>query len=497
MHVCPLFVFDPSPFATVDEVDASMHGFLSLAAAIDERQVPAAIHISARLMKALVENHIEPELPSVEWVRTGWAGPDLASLPDRLVGIALGSEAEAMRHLGLEPGSLWLRGSWDRRIPHVVSGAGIDCLLVHADVLGDGQPGVVAFLDSILPVIPVLGHMPDPSTGDGLALFLASGTDHRSVLEEVSKTSHGRILTPGAYLKGHQPRGRFSPPAESAIEDRESGRLRRKMIRLATRLPDKLPARAAEALLDGCHAPSHVRGADITLLRGAHEALVRARAAIDADRHRGDDWTRVSRVDWDADGDAELQIELASMSVVIDPERGGEILVFDDKARTWVVNLLDAHTGGAICRFETRDGEQIESALTVQTIEETKGAVSASMNGRIGDGVLTCRVAISAGKLVTGFDVERVPPGRIGLEMAVALGESKTRVDGSEWAPVAGDVQLTGHRFRFAGTSHQILITSITPAECFVTASPGGITVWINWVVEGSASHEVSVDLNA
>ena len=79
--------------------------------------------------------------------------------------------------------------------------------------------------------------------------------------------------------------------------------------------------------------------------------------------------------------------------------------------------------------------------------------------------------------------------------MALGIGEARTRVDGSEWSDVLEPAALAGHRFRLAGPKHQVLVTSLTPADCFVRPSPGGVVAFLNWAVEGAASHEVAVDL--
>ena len=496
MHACPLFVIDPSPFASVEETDAAVRVFETVAETLRKTKTPAAIHLSGSLLTALAARKIEPDLPAVEWIRTGWATPDLTSIPDRLALLALSYEAEAMRRITVEPGALWVRGWWDRRIPHLVAGAGVDSLLLHADLLGDREPGVVAFLDRVLPVIPVMGHMPElDGDGDGLVLFTVPGTDPETELREAIEHCSGRILTPRAFLADHQPTGRYAPTSEAPSEDRESARLRRKMVRLATRVPDKLTPAATEQLLAGCHGPAHARGADEQLRHGAHDALVRARAMIDADRRRGDDWTRVSRVDWDADGVEELQVELATLSMVIDPIQSGELLALDDKPLGWAVNVLDTESGGSLCRFARLDGSQIGVALTVDTVEESKGTVTVEMAGPIGSGTVKCRLVVTGHRLDIAYESEAVPQGRIGLELALGIGEARTRVDGSEWSDVLEPAALAGHRFRLAGPKHQVLITSLTPADCFVRPSPGGVVAFLNWAVEGAASHEVAVDL--
>ncbi len=495
MHACPLFVIDPSPFAPTEEIDQAVRDFEEVALALRELDAPAAIHLSGPLLAALAARKIEPGLGDVEWVRTGWAAPDLTSIPDRLALLALSHEAEAMRRIGVEPGSLWVRGWWDRRIPHLVAGAGVDSLILHADLLGEREPGVVAFLDRVLPVIPLMGHLPD-ARSDGLVLFTVSASDPARNLEAAMEACRGRILTPRSYLTDHNPTGRYHPTTEVPSEDRESARLRRKMIRLATRIPDKLTPSATEDLLAGCHGPAHARGASADLRRGAHEALVRARRTIDADRRRGDDWTRVSRVDWDADGVEELQVELATLSIVVDPTESGEILSLDDKALGWAVNVLDTESGGALFRFTDMEGSQTDAALAVHAVEESKGSVTVDMTGPVGSGSVRCRLEMAGHKVSLAYELAGSPRGRAGLELPLATGTTRTRVDGSEWSDLADATPLAGHRFRFSGSRHQVLVTSLTPAQCFTRPSPGGIVLWLHWEVEGAASHEATIDLS-
>ncbi|MDH5616900.1 MAG: hypothetical protein OEY62_10220, partial [Acidimicrobiia bacterium] len=77
MHACPLFVIDPSPFASVEETDAAVRVFETVAETLRKTKTPAAIHLSGSLLTALAARKIEPDLPAVEWIRTGWATPDL------------------------------------------------------------------------------------------------------------------------------------------------------------------------------------------------------------------------------------------------------------------------------------------------------------------------------------------------------------------------------------------------------------------------------------
>ncbi len=78
----------------------------------------------------------------------------------------------------------------------------------------------------------------------------------------------------------------------------------------------------------------------------------------------------------------------------------------------------------------------------------------------------------------------------------LALGATQVRVDGSDWAAVEGPMPLSGHRFRLQGDDRQVLISSLTPADLSVRPMPGGVMAWLHWAVEGTASYEVSIDLD-
>ncbi len=497
MHACPLFAVDPSPFASPDALDAGIRRFETILDAARSAAVPVAIHLSGPLLSELANRKIEPDLGRVEWVRTGWGAPDLTSVPEGVATMALGHEAEAMRRIGVEPGALWVRGWWDRRIPQLVSGAGIDCLLLHEGVIGDRIPGVVAFLDKILPVIPVTGHTTGPDDArDGLVMVALDGSRPEEDIDRVRTAYRSALMTPGEYLRNHRPTGRYAPSTEAPVEDRESAKLRRKMVRLATRTPDKISPAAAEALLAGCHGPAHTRSADPSLRVGAHAALIRARRLIDTDRRRGDEWSRVSRIDWDADGIEEVQIELPRLSLVIDPEAEAELVALDDKSAGWPANVLDDQSGGSLCRLATAGDEQVSVAMSIESVEEGKGYAGLSLQGEAHGGDVRLRLRAASASLTLGFQLEGLEAGRLGPELFLALGDTQVRVDGSEWATVDDSMPLSGHRFRLQGNDRQVLISSLTPADLFIMPAPGGVVAWLNWAVEGAATHEVSIDLD-
>lgn len=497
MHACPFFVVDPSPFSPPAALHAAIDDLVRILETARESTTPVAIHLSGPLLSEMAARKLELELDRVEWVRTGWGAPDLTSIPDRVASMALNHEAEAMRRIGIDPGALWVRGWWDRRIPQLVSGAGVDCLLLHEEVVGHRSPGVVAFLDKILPVIPVTGHLGGPEEDqDGLVMVALDASDPVTGIERIREAYRAALMTPTEYLRHHRPQGRYAPLTEIPVEDRESARLRRKLVRLATRIPDKISPAAAEALLAACHGPAHSRGADPSLRLGAHTALIQARRLIDADRRRGDDWSRVSRIDWDADGVEEVQIELPRLSLVIDPEDSVELVTLDDKSAAWPANLLDGESGGNLCRFAAADDAPVPISMTVDSVEEGKGSAGVVLSGRVLDSDVVVKLRATSASLVLGLQLTGAAAGRIGPELLLALGETEVRVDGSDWAPVEDLLPLSGHRFRLQGPTRQVLITSLTPADLVVRPAAGGVVAWLHWAVDGSAAHEVSIDLD-
>jgi hypothetical protein len=233
----------------------------------------------------------------------------------------------------------------------------------------------------------------------------------------------------------------------------------------------------------------------------AHRAIVAARAAIDAERRRGDDWLRVSRLDWDADGAEEVHLELASLSMVVAPHRSAAVPTLDLKDPVWPASSVPGEPGWTLCRF-TDDGEDLEATpidLTVMRASEVKGGkAELELTGVLGEGAITVEVAVSTARLDIAYRLENTSPGQIGPEIKLAFADGiEVRVDGSVWSAVTGPLALTGHKFRITDGSRQVVLTSLIPCSVFLRRGidGSGLVAWAHWGTSGSDTHALTIDL--
>lgn len=441
---------------------------------------------------------------TIDWVRTGYSEPWFPLLPDSEITRQLEHEAAALVGMGLTPGPLWVTGPWSTRLPLVFAAAGVEALLLAADQLDVPRSGVVAHLDAVLPVIPV-------TTPQRLAEFDLT-TDEAVVLEvpfaELGSTARRLASTPGfdlttvtRFLAEHRPSGRRRPLIDDwearLGSDPDRFILHRKLVRLVTRVPERLGAHAELAVLEAERASPFSGGP----VEPAHLAIVAARAAIDAERRRGDDWLRVSRLDWDADGAEEVHLELASLSMVVAPHRSAAVPTLDLKDPVWPASSVPGEPGWTLCRF-TDDGDDLEATpieLTVMRASEVKGGkAELELSGVLGEGTVTVEVAVSAARLDVSYLLDKARPGQIGPEIKLAFGNPiEVRVDGSAWTAVTGPLALTGHKFRITDGTNQVVLTSLIP--CSVFLRPGidgaGLVAWAHWGTSGSDAHALTIDL--
>jgi hypothetical protein len=467
------------------------------------------VTIDPQVPLALSLSHPRPDAPVVtadpiDWVRSGYSEPWFPLLPDSEIARQLEREAAALAGLGLTPGPLWVTGPWTTRLPLVFAAAGVEALLLAADQLDVPRCGVVAHLDAVLPVIPVttperLSEF-DLSTDEAVALDVPFA-DLGATARRLAATPGYDLTTVSRFLAEHRPSGRRRPLIDDwearLGSDPDRFILHRKLVRLVTRVPERLGAQAELAVLEAERASPFSGGP----VEPAHRSIVAARAAIDAERRRGDDWLRVSRLDWDADGAEEVHLELASMSMVVAPHRSAAVPTLDLKDPVWPVSSVPGEPGWTLCRF-TDDDEDLEATpveLTVMRASEVKGGkAELELSGPLGDGTVTVEVAVSTARLDVTYKLESAGPGQIGPEMKLAFGEPiDVRVDGSAWAGVVGPLALTGHKFRISDGTNQVVLTSLIP--CSVFLRPGldgaGLVAWAHWSTSGSDSHALTVDL--
>jgi hypothetical protein len=439
----------------------------------------------------------------IEVVRTGYSEPWFPLLPDTEITRQLEREAASLNGRGLIPGPLWVTGPWSTRLPLTFAAAGVEALLIPADRLDVPRSGVVAHLDAVMPVIPVIPAIDRLEGFDGDdAVAVEIGFDE---LEEAASELAGRpgcdLTTTRAFLEAHRPSGRRRPSIDDwearFASDPDRFVLHRKLVRLVTRVPDRLSPLTERAVLEAERSAPLVEGR----LEVAHRAIIAARVAIDGERRRGDDWLNVSRLDWDADGADEVHVELSTVSMVVAPHRSAAVPTFDMKDPVWPASTVPGEPGWVLCRF-TDDGDELEARpidLTVMRASEVKGGkAELEMTGRLGDGTVTVSVAIAKARLDVGYHLDDALPGQIGPEIHLALGSDvQVRVDGSAPLPIEGPRAVTGHKFRITDGEHQLVLTSLIPCSLFIR--PGvegtGLVAWAHWSTTGSDSHSLTLDL--
>lgn len=439
----------------------------------------------------------------VEWVRTGYSEPWFPLLPESEITRQLEDEASALVDAGVVPGPLWVTGPWATQLPGSFKRAGVEALLIAARSLDVPAPGVVAYLDAVLPIIPVYtNELPDAQASDDEAIAIEVSPDR---LDEMAGTirdrTHCDITTVTTFLAHHRASGRRRPHIDDWEarfgSDADRFILHRKLVRLVTRVPDRLGAAAERAVLEAERADALSGGS----LGAAHRAIVEARIAIDSDRRRGDDWWRVSRLDWDADGGEEIHVELPALSMVVAPHRSGAVPTIDSKRPVWPVSAVAGEPGWTLCRFsadlEGLDAEPVE-LTEVRTTEARGPSVEVELAGEIDHGNVEIDAEVHELTVTLRYRLERLPAGRIGPELKLNLAAgTRLRVDGSEWLDVTEPVAVAGHKLRITDGEHQVVLATLTP--CSVFLRPGldgtGIMLWPHWTTAGTAMHELTIDM--
>ncbi len=142
------------------------------------------------------------------------------------------------------------------------------------------------------------------------------------------------------------------------------------MLRLAQRLPERVPPEASEWLESAQAAHWYKPGSD---RRIAHSALAAARHRIDLGRRRPADWTRLSVLDWDADASDEVHVESPELSLVIDAEEG-TVLYVDHKPSERSVSYLPGQAPWHLAQAMVgQEPKRITFALA--GVEEARGRV--------------------------------------------------------------------------------------------------------------------------
>jgi hypothetical protein len=264
-----------------------------------------------------------------------------------------------------------------------------------------------------------------------------------------------------------------------------------------TRVPERLSSTTETAVLEAERATAFAGGS----VTDAHRAIVAARVAIDTERRRGDDWWKVSRLDWDADGHDEVHIELRDISMVIAPHRSAAATTVDCKRPVWPASAVSGEPGWVLCRYASDlDGLTPEpiALAEVRSTEARSGTVELELEGTIGTGSVSLDAHVKGVELRLRYRCNDVPTGRLGPELKLAFeSTARYRVDGSEWQTITDVTAAAGHKFRITDGEHQVVLSTLTP--CSVFLRPGidgtGIVAWPHWAIDGSATLELVVDM--
>ncbi len=474
------------PFPTADALEGAAERVRSLAGS----NLPLAVVVPGRVWQHLSDWEVPPG--PVEWLRAGWNEPDLTVLPEHARSLQLERESEALGGLSVEPSGLFTR-TWDPTLVPTLLDHGIEYAVVPTDA---PAPGVADRFDRVLTVIPATEGTDTPPPSDGLWVVVSPHPEDTAA----DLDARGfRLDTPGRYLAEHPPTGRLRPPPvspafASETADASSEVLYRRMLRIATHLGERAPSDAVAHVMETQHRALYPAPIEPRLRQEAHRSLLRARHLLDR-RRRGESWTTIERLDWDADGSEEIEIESATLSLVLDPT-AGRIVYLDDKTADWPVTAVpdDGDPGLVLARVLAPDAEpHVVSLPVVDAVEQRRGGATvrlATVDGDLGVVVVT-----EDSRLTLSYHLAGVGEMRIGPEMPLGLEATRMRVDGGEWRPVDTAVAASGHRFRFSDGERQVLMVMPVPGDCFARPlDPFGIVVWAHWPTGGSGDYELAVD---
>lgn len=337
-------------------------------------------------------------------------------------------------------------------------------------------------------------------------------------LEENELLEEARPFVRGGYWPGFQ------------VKYPESNAMYRKMLRVSNDLadtPKASPRALTELLRSQCNCSywhgvfgglylAHIR-ADV------HQRLIGARSLIDRARHRGGRWAEVDRLDWDADGEEEVHVELPEQSWVVDPGEGGTLLYRDDKPARWSVtdvvarrfeayhpslvrpksivagerasiHELDVTDPGLefvydphprrwlvdhLLPLDTRPSKLMEATTEeIMDLPSLRYDLSGTATGR-GSATVVLRASRDGAELektVRGrrrrtevrYRLKGFPEGRFGPEVPVSVweGAGKLQAD-DDWHELEEPIALDGDRFTFLHEGRKTIVT--------LSLRPGGV----------------------
>lgn len=373
----------------------------------------------------------------------GWTDPILASLPESSRTLQVGREIEELTALGLTELVGYVPFGWEPQLAALFAANGLGQVAVGS-VPALAKPGVTDHLGQVVTVLPLHDQPPTMETAAGRPDRLQLPVDR-------------------AWAR------QIDANPETAL-------LYRKMLRLANRWPERPPAEAVDLLLEAQAAHWYLTE---TNRNRAHTALTLARRRLDQERRLGADWTKISQLDWDADGVGEVHVENRDLSLVIDPVEG-LIKTVDLKATGRPVSYLPGEPPWRIGRVLS-DGEPRRLPFELEAVEEAKDQITVRMSHPH----LSVDLLVRGTNLVFDYRPEaELDYARLGPELVLAFDHPvRMRVDGGAWLDIGEPDAHPGHRFRFDDGRSQILISLAQPGDLFVTGAEHGVVVWVNWPV--------------
>jgi hypothetical protein len=476
MHIC-LFVRP----TTSEEL-------AELAALTTRRPVVAAVAAPAALLEAADPAAIEHLAASdIEWVRSARTAPALTLLPDDFVQSALAVESDRYQELGLNGDALYFEGPPSKGLPRIAAEGDISCLITRSEA---PRAGVLVDLDMVIPCFGAAPTVDLSGPGDQLQLWETAVGDLEARLDQVIALGGRDLSTPTRFLEDHPVTGPFP---DQGMFFEPNTLLARKLVRIATRLPRRPAAEVVNLILEAASVENLSSAAGAGRHAAVHSALITARAAIDNSRRRADDWARVTRLDWDADGREEVQVELKNSSFVIDPSAGGAVLVFDDKIEGTTLAWLESEPAGLLFHMHNGEDRPETAELAIDGIEESREGVTLTLTDATG--WVSLVVGLSDRAMDLEYHLTGAAERRLGPELPLLLGDTRLRVDGGEWRTVDQPIAVSGHRFRLEGSVRDALITSLLPTDLFVRPAAGGVVIWPNWYAAAPGTLPIRIDL--